>query len=56
MRRALTAAAIASAILLGGCNTVRGVGQDVRSLKEVAPGGSSHASADQTTQAPTAAQ
>jgi predicted small secreted protein len=56
MRRALTAAAIASAMLIGGCNTVRGVGQDVRSLKEVVPGGSSQASANQPAQTPTTAQ
>ena len=52
MRRALTAAVIASAILIGGCNTVRGVGRDVRSFKEVMPSGSSHASADQPAAAP----
>ena len=56
MRRIVTAAVIASAILIGGCNTVRGMGQDVRSLKEVAPSGSSHASADQPTATPTATQ
>jgi predicted small secreted protein len=39
MRRILTAAAIAGAILLGGCNTVRGVGRDVKSLGEVVPSG-----------------
>jgi predicted small secreted protein len=46
MRRILTSAVIAAAILTGGCNTVRGVGRDVSSLKEVVPSGSSHASAD----------
>jgi predicted small secreted protein len=55
MRRIVTAAVIASAILITGCNTVRGVGRDVRSFKEVVPGGSSHASADQPAATPAAA-
>ena len=54
MHRILTAAVIASAVLIGGCNTVRGVGRDVRSFKEVIPGGSSHASTDQAVATPTA--
>jgi predicted small secreted protein len=56
MRRILTTAAIASAILIGGCNTVRGVGRDVRSFKEVVPGGSSQASTQQPAAAPAPAQ
>ena len=50
MRRIVTAAAIAGAILIGGCNTVRGVGRDVKSLGEVVPG--HHASADTAATAP----
>ena len=52
MRRFMTAAVIASAILITGCNTVRGVGRDVRSFKEVVPGGSSHARAETPAPAP----
>ena len=52
MRRIVTAAAIASAILIGGCNTFRGAKQDVSSLKEVVPSGSSHARADTPAPAP----
>jgi predicted small secreted protein len=51
MRRILTSAAIAAAILTGGCNTVHGVGRDVSSLKEVVPG-KSHARADTAAPAP----
>jgi len=54
MRRVLTAAVIASAILIGGCNTFRGVGRDVRSFKEVVPGGSKQARADTPAPAPAA--
>jgi predicted small secreted protein len=54
MRRIVTACVIASAILISGCNTVRGVGRDVRSFKEVMPSGSSHASADQPAATPAA--
>jgi predicted small secreted protein len=46
MRAIATIAVIAAAILTAGCNTVRGVGRDVSSLKEVVPKGSSHAQAD----------
>jgi predicted small secreted protein len=46
MRHIATTAVIAAAILTAGCNTVHGVGKDVSSLKEVVPGGSSHAAAD----------
>jgi predicted small secreted protein len=52
MRRIVTAAVIASAILIGGCNTVRGVGRDVRSFKEVMPSGSSQAQANTATPSP----
>jgi predicted small secreted protein len=55
MRRIVTAAAIASAILTGGCNTFRGVKQDVSSLKEVVPSGSSQVRADAPTPAPDSA-
>ena len=51
MRRILTAAVIASAIMVGGCNTVRGVGRDFKSLGEVVPSGS-HARADTAPAAP----
>ena len=51
MRRILTAAVIASAILLGGCNTVHGVGRDFKSLGEVVPSGH-HAQADAAQPAP----
>lgn len=56
MRRIVTAAALACAVLTAGCNTFRGVKQDVSSLKEVVPSGSSHASADQPAAAPAPAQ